>query len=66
MEEKLKQFKAIYGYKKDGFVKTFMANNKEHAEQLALEYQKQDNKGECKSDRIYFQRIVEVTPSKAY
>lgn len=58
--KKLRNYAANYGFRKDGYTHFFKAYNKEHARQLALEYQKEDNKGECKSDRISLKSITEV------
>jgi len=58
--KKLRNFAANYGFRKDGYTHFFKAYNKEHARQLALEYQKEDNKGECKSDRLRLKSITEV------
>jgi hypothetical protein len=58
--KKLRNFAANYGFRKDGYTHFFKAYNKEHARQLALEYQKKDNKGECKSDRLRLKSITEV------
>lgn len=58
--KKLRNFVANYGFRKDGYTHFFKAYNKEHARQLALEYQKEDNKGECKSDRLRLKSITEV------
>lgn len=60
MEKTLKQFKAIYKYKKDGYVRIFDAYNEQHARQLAIEYQKQDNKGEPKSERLALEKVIQV------
>jgi hypothetical protein len=60
LNKNLKTFAAHYGFRKDGYIHLFKAYNQGQARQLALEYQKEDNKGECKSDRLRLKKIAEV------
>ena len=54
----MKTYTAKFSYQKNnGFLKDFQANNPTHAWQLAKEYEKTDNLGATKSERI---RLISV------
>lgn len=54
----MKTYTAKFEYQKhNGFLKDFQANNQTHAWQLAKEYEKTDNAGATKSERI---RLVSI------
>lgn len=51
-------FDCVFAYKKGTFIKRIEAKNYTEAKKLALEYQKEDNKGEPKSERIRLHKII--------
>jgi hypothetical protein len=57
----MEKFIAIYGYQKTGYEREFDAANKEDAIRLAKEFEAKENKGEAKSDRIRFIKVVTKT-----
>lgn len=46
-----------YHYQKRGFQMEIQANSIQEAQKMAKEYERQDNKGECKSDRIRLKSV---------
>lgn len=55
----MRKFTAHYRFRGYIYKHKFDAKNPNHARQLAREYERNSNKGECRSDKIFLKKISE-------
>lgn len=55
--KKMREFTANYRFRGSIYKHKILAKNPNHARQLAKEYERDSNKGECRSDRLFLKSI---------